>query len=42
MRYYLCSKCMQYAEDTSGEWVNGEFYCVDCVPHDYEVDEGEK
>jgi formylmethanofuran dehydrogenase subunit E len=42
MRFYLCSECMQYADDTSGEWVDGKFLCVDCAPHDHENDEGEK
>jgi hypothetical protein len=42
MGFYLCSNCMHYVEDTSGQWVDGTFYCMDCAPHDYETDEGEK
>jgi hypothetical protein len=33
---------MQYSVDISGEWINGKFFCVNCAPHDFENDEGEK
>lgn len=39
---FYCAKCQTRERVEWGIFVNGKFYCIDCAPHDYDEDEGEK
>jgi hypothetical protein len=39
---FFCANCQTRERVEWGIFFNGKFYCLDCAPHDYDDDEGEK